>query len=358
MRLCAAVAAAGLVIAIAPVAATRAHATAPGANGLIAFSRYRFVDSPLRREIWVQNVDGSGLRRLTRVGPNVIDSQPSWAPDGSRLVFTRCGSGPKDSIGEGHCAIWSVNADGSDLRRLSARCSRTGDYLTSGCPDDAGATFSPDGRQLLFGRWAGKGTVMVSDTQLRHARLVFSYPGSKGTPDIGSYAWSPDGNQLAFQVYNDNGGRFKPINGRAIFVVKLDGTGLHRLTPWSLRAGGWDDRVDWSPDGTHIVFHNLATEHNGPLPPDGDLYTIRSDGTDLRRLTHLPTGTGVQLGSFSPDSNWIVFSTSNGAKPTPHGDQTWPDVYVIKTDGTGLTNITKSTNWDGTPDWGPVRTGA
>ena len=56
---------------------------------------------------------------------------------------------------------------------------------------------------------------------------------------------------------------------------------------------------------------------------------------------------------YSPDGNWIVFSTSNGAKPTPQGDQTWPDLYAIKTDGTSLTPITRTSNWEGSPAWGP-----
>lgn len=347
--------ASALAIAVAlGVATTLAQATPPGKNGVIAFSRYRFVNSPLRREIWVQNAEGGGLRRLTRVGPNVVDSRPAWAPDGSRLVFTRCGQSPDGSVGEGHCAIWSVNADGGGLRMLSAPCTGRGDYLTSRCPDDTAATFSPDGRQFVFGRWAGKGTIMVSDSQLGHAHPVFTYPGSKGTPDLDGYAWSPDGKQLAFSVYNDNGKRFKPISGRAIFVVNTDGTGLRRLTPWSLHAGGWEDRIDWSPDGIHIVFHSQTTQHDGALPPDGDLYTIRTDGTSLQRLTHLPAGTGIQLGSYSPDGRWIVFSTTEKATPaSPGSEHTWPDIFVIRTDGTGLTPVTRTRNWEGSPAWGP-----
>ena len=53
---------------------------AAGPSGRIAFSRYRFVDNPLRREIWVSKVDGTGPRRLSHAPANYLDSSPSWHP--------------------------------------------------------------------------------------------------------------------------------------------------------------------------------------------------------------------------------------------------------------------------------------
>jgi TolB protein len=334
---------AGLLVAAATVGgvATMAHATPPGRNGLIAFSRYRFVNSPLRREIWVQNLDGSALRRLTTVPANYVDSSPSWAPDGSRLVFTRCAPDPNNgNIGDGRCSIWTVRADGSGQRALSRACpAKVG---IASCPDDDGAVFSPDGRRLVFNRGPYSiGGVVVSDAQLRHAR---AFPAPPTMPDLGAFSWSPDGRRIAFEARSNS--------NSAIFVVNADGSGRHRLTPWRLEAYG-GDRIDWSPDGTRILFHSITSDYQGAIPRDGDLYTIRPDGTDLRRLTHLPPGTGIQLGSYSPDGQWIVFSTSAGATPGPTNDRLWPDVFVIKTDGTGLTPVTRTKNWEGSPDWGP-----
>jgi len=81
------------------------------------------------------------------------------------------------------------------------------------------------------------------------------------------------------------------------------------------------------------------------------------NGTDLRQLTRFPAGTPVQLGSYSPDGQSIVFTTGAGATPKPDGPGSWPDVFVIKSDGTGLTAITHTRNWEGSPDWGPVASG-
>src|SRR3954452_13040221 len=57
---------------------------------------------------------------------------PEWSPDGSRIAFQRCHAGS--------CEIWTVDADGRDLRRV-----------TSG-PMDSTPDWSPDGRRLVFVR--------------------------------------------------------------------------------------------------------------------------------------------------------------------------------------------------------------
>src|SRR5215471_19366181 len=142
------------------LAATLAGATGPASNGLIAFSRYRtfVLNRPVRREIWVSNPDGSGLRRLTRVKPNYVDVDPGWAPDGSRLVFSRCVP-VKGVSNTDDCQIWMVNADGSGQHRLSPACrART----ATACPFDGGAVYSPDGKQLAFGRDKGDSKVVDS----------------------------------------------------------------------------------------------------------------------------------------------------------------------------------------------------
>ena len=57
-------------------------------------------------EIWVAQVDGSGARRLTRLGDAV---EPSWSPDGRHIAFERLEQG-----------IWIIGRDGRGLRRVVA----------------------------------------------------------------------------------------------------------------------------------------------------------------------------------------------------------------------------------------------
>src|SRR5262249_39396199 len=134
-------------------------------------------------------------------------------------------------------------------------------------------------------------------------------------------------------------------HGSAVFVVGIDGRGLRRITPWKLVGS----EPDWSPDGAHILFSSTTADNGDPGPGGGNLSTVRPDGTGLHQLTHLAPTDGVQLGSYSPDGKSIVFSTKAGAKAsTLNGEpRLWADVFTMKSDGSGLTNITRSTNWEG-----------
>ena len=95
-------------------------------------------------EIWVVNVDGSGLRRLTHTPGS--DGWPAWSPDGRRIAFSSirddCSvSRRKDCLRTGDIGpfhtIYVMNADGSEQRRLSRTFGQFPEW-------------SPDGRYLLF----------------------------------------------------------------------------------------------------------------------------------------------------------------------------------------------------------------
>jgi Tol biopolymer transport system component len=64
-------------------------------------------------EIYVVNLDGTGLRRLTHNSAN--DGLPTWSPDSTgpaRIAFV--------SDRDGSWAVWVMDADGSNQRRLFA----------------------------------------------------------------------------------------------------------------------------------------------------------------------------------------------------------------------------------------------
>ena len=317
-----------LVAACAGSATALSHATAPARNGRIAFQRYRLIDKPLWPEIFVANVDGTDVRKVTHAPRGSQDGDPDWAPDGSRIAFERCSA-------TGPCAILSVRPSGGAPRRLSPFCPRGS--KPPKCVADESPAYSPDGRHIAYFRFRS-GTslgLMVGDTRLRHVRRI-----GLGTEP----GWSPDGKRLVFVRINDPGTGRKPVNGRALFLVNADGRGLHRLTPWRLHAG---DDPDWSPDGTRILFRSV-------LDPDpdfrGNLFTIRPDGTGLRQLTHFHGEAKVLNGSYSPDGESIVFSTAVGAANPTGADL--PDVFVMGADGADIRPVTRARNWDGSPDWG------
>src|SRR5262245_23035607 len=93
-----------------------ARAVFPGANALIAFER---VDG-----IHTMNPDGSGLTQLTTSG---ADQWPHWSADGVTIAFERSGD------------IYTMNADGSNVFDV-----------TNNAAFDADPSWSPDGAKIVF----------------------------------------------------------------------------------------------------------------------------------------------------------------------------------------------------------------
>jgi Tol biopolymer transport system component len=306
---------AAAALIVAGLAAGSSHATAPGKNGQIAFIRYELHNQPLTAHVVVANSDGTGQRTITHASRQYVDDEPDWAPNGSRIVFKRCGS-------HSPCAIWSVRPDGRNPRRLSPRCP-AGSHT---CPDYQAPAYSPDGRHIAFMRERGAShVIMIADANLRHARLVG--PGYQP-------GWSLDGTRLLFG-YQPQGSR------PALYVSNTDGSGRRRITPPRLSVG---DFPDWSPDGTRILFAA------GPRDRD-NLFTIHPDGTGLQQLTHYTGLTRVEVGSFSPDGQSIVFSMVVGAVNPP--GSSLPDVFVMTADGTDIHPVTRTRNSEDAADWGP-----
>jgi len=113
---------------------------------------------------------------------------------------------------------------------------------------------------------------------------------------------------------------------RAIFVSGLAGQGLKRITPW----GGVADKIDCSPDGTRIVFSKPEFGQDGK---SSNVYTIRTDGTGLVQLTH-EGGGQINAGadSWSPDGKKIAYVSNKSGTY---------QIWTMSSDGTGATQLTK-----------------
>lgn len=93
--------------------------------------------------------------------------------------------------------------------------------------------------------------------------------------------------------------------------------------------GGVGDKIDWSPDGSEIAFDTPA--FGGPN--SSNIYTMRTDGTAQRQLTHTNGGSvNNGLDSWSPDGKAIAFVSNTGGSY---------EIYTMNADGTRVTQLTR-----------------
>src|SRR5262245_36261050 len=104
-----------------------------------------------------------------------------------------------------------------------------------------------------------------------------------------------------------------------VYSVLPGGQAMHRLTD----DPAFDACADYSADGTQIAYCSSRGDPTGQF----DIWTMKQNGKDKRRLTQL--GGGATFPDFSPDGSRIAF----GARPA--GAPNF-DIYVIDADGGNL----------------------
>src|SRR6185503_20022467 len=97
-------------------------------------------------------------------------------------------------------------------------------------------------------------------------------------------------------------------------------------------TSGVDLQPNWSPDGTKVVFmrwvlHQPCTRYCDPYI-SYELWTVNADGTDERRITSPPAGSGDGNPVWSPDGTRILFIHTDGGVRA--------GLFVINPDGTDV----------------------
>ena len=225
---------------------------------------------------------GSGAHEVISDG-DTNQAAPVWSPDGTRLLY----------FDEGK--LYLIDPSGGGPQPVDTGCAAP-------CLGDSQVAFSSDGASLAFIRdsedpSAHTNLTTVATMDLASGRVVeLRSTGSDGSAAPG---WSPDGTQIVyFRAGEKDGGGPNPPRLDAIWLVDADGNGLRQLSPTTLAAA----YPKWSPDGARILFESIDGEQQ-------DIYTIRPDGTDVRRLT--TDGVSVSA-TWTPDGR-ILFVRPGGA---------------------------------------------
>jgi TolB protein len=105
----------------------------------------------------------------------------------------------------------------------------------------------------------------------------------------------------------------------------------------------------WSLRGDRIAFCSLRGG-------DFDIFTVRPDGSELHKLTDSHSNDAHPI--WSPDGKWIVFSSArkgfkdegmlNSGGPQPNGE-----LFVMRADGSDVSQLTDNQWEDATPTWRP-----
>lgn len=216
--------------------------------------------------IWTMPVAGGRAEPLT--DPFGDARQPAWSPDGRRIAF--------HAYWDGNYHIWSVAADGSDLRRH-----------TTGPFDHREPHWAPDGRRIAFSSDRGGSydlwSATVSGGQLEQ---LTDAPDSEYGP-----AFSPDGARLAFAsdgaddvagiwVLEADGssGRIAGAEGAQVAAPawRVDGATL------SYNAIAGDRSVLRTADAGRSATASATTGGSGPVltGDDEDVFPFRASWTE------------------------------------------------------------------------------
>ena len=302
-------------------------------------------------------------RRVVTIVPGVI-WHPSWSADGKQVVYERI-------------------LQPASTEHLIPTASRDPEFellLSEPFP-----SFSPDGEKLLYSQYAANGRnpgdtsiqMMNADGSGKHP--LFHKEGTSAFDAV----WSPAGDMIAFCV----GKYFRApgLPSSQIALLKPDGSAYREIAEEGVNNGF----PSWSPDGKRLVYKRgkqlvILTIADGKIVPltdgahydnfpqwspkgdaimfttdrdaDFELYTIRPDGTGLRRITNSPGNDAHSV--WSNDGEWVVFSSGRkGFKdemalydgvPQPYGE-----IFAMHSDGTDVRQLTDNKWEDASPGWMP-----
>jgi Tol biopolymer transport system component len=150
------------------------------------------------------------------------------------------------------------------------------------------------------------------------------------TPGLpsGDPSWSPDGARIAFDSQH-------AVGSIEVFTMSADESDQKQITTGSVAYDSFDTAPHWSPRGDEIEFERRTNQ-------DVDLWVVRPDGSDQRRLTF--DGGAKQSVSWSPDGTRLVYALK---------DSTGSRIFTVGLAGDSQKALSLRHADDASPAWSP-----
>jgi Tol biopolymer transport system component len=297
----------------------------------------------------------------TGIATSAALRNPSWSPDGTRVVYhrpdftarpqnqplyswdadteyrytdvfpqiskdRRLAISQLNNLATPQAAIAVMNADGSNRRVV---------FSDEAAPAFV-PTWSPDGRWIAFGVGGFFGARDERPAKVMMVRADGSQPKdvTKGPLNSGFPTFSPDGTRIAYRVW----GNYERPGDFGIRVMTLADGSVKTLTT------ELDNFPAWSPRGDLISF----TRRSHGEDYDYDIYTMRPDGTNVKRLTDAAGNDSHQ--SWSPDGRSILWTSGrygfkDEASLYDNAFQPFGQIFIMNADGTNQRVLTRS-KWE------------
>jgi Tol biopolymer transport system component len=297
-----------------------AGAGGPAAYKLVvaAYSRAEAEQGAGFQDLFTVNADGTNLKRLRPLGDGFYYDWPSWAVNGTKIVFSA-----RRTVQPGSPeALYMMNADGTGVVQLTFNDWRNGQPKVS-----------PDGESIVFTS-AWKEFPLVGIYRLR---LHTGEVENLSTRTVGAYndsdpRWTADGRRIVFASLPEGQDDERPTQ---VFAMNADGTGRERITT----EQHFDTDPAFSPDGRWLAVSSYRGPGH-PVAPEARAQGLTLEGqwrhvrlADWRLvLRNLATGTEQAL---TEGQDCLVRPPQDACRPAE--GPAWVPVWLP--DGKGIAYI-------------------
>ncbi len=264
----------------------------------VSESRTEGERSDYLTHIHLVKADGTRQFQLTR--GDVSAGNPSWSPDGNYLTFTSARGGDGNQL-------WMIDPFGGEAWQLTEAEGSVGRYKWSNNGSCIAFTMTDPLCEEQQRQRREREDVNVEGEDLRYSHLyMFEVDPESNKPaeikrvtegefHVGNFDWSPDDQTIAFDHQDRPGLEYWPTT--SISTVPSDGGEVTEL----IDLGGGDTNPLYSPDGNYLAF---TTDNGDPVWP----------GFDVIKVLDLSDGSMMQLGQTHDDEPSILEWSPDGSE--------------------------------------------